>query len=119
MGRKQYLNVPIEKYLHVYKSIKERHKQYEFARVYRISDIDSKFSRPLISELMYNRLLDFHDTISNFSFIGKPVVEDTNQKIHYYRSLLDLINSDAFQHYTHKEKTAVLVEQINTGKQIN
>jgi len=109
------LTVPKSVYLPLYDKIKERHKQYDLARIYRIGNIEGKFSKDFISPLMYNRLSEYVSSIT-FSFIGQEVSFDFELLNIYYNRLTKLINSEDFQVYTNKMKGSVINEQNNIFK---
>jgi hypothetical protein len=96
---------------------KQRIKLSTFLNVKNISDA---FSGNLISDNLYNSLLEFMELqkVNGFSFVGQVVENDNEQKEHFLKGLNDLIESADMQNHKSSEQSLIIQEQIRLYKDL-
>ena len=96
---------------------KQRIKLSTFLNVKNIADA---FSGHLISDDLYNSLLEFMELqkVNGFSFVGSVVENDDAQKEHFLKGLNGLIVSKDMQALNSGKQSLIIQEQIRLYKDL-
>jgi len=96
---------------------RQRIKLSTFLNVKNIADA---FSGHLISDRLYDSLLEFMELqkVNGFSFVGSVVENDNEQKEHFLKGLNELIESADMQNHKSSEQSLIIQEQIRLYKDL-